>query len=96
MEQGQVKMNNGIPEVIGVFMNPEHCEIIDTWHTLGMKATDSNDVAANDVFVPDHLFFPLAPEFEPNQYYKGPLYKFAAIGASVACSYCTGCPGCCP
>ncbi len=84
MEQGQIKMNNGMPEVIGVLMNPEHCEIIDTWHTLGMKATDSNDVAANDVFVPDHLFFPLSPEFEPNKYYKGPLYKFAAIGASVA------------
>jgi alkylation response protein AidB-like acyl-CoA dehydrogenase len=84
MEQGQVKMNNGIPEVIGVLMNPEHCEIIDTWHTLGMKATDSNDVAANEVFVPDHLFFPLAPEFEPNKYYKAPLYKFAAIGASVS------------
>ena len=39
MEQGQMKMNNGIPEVIGVFMNSEHCEIIDTWYTLGMKAT---------------------------------------------------------
>ena len=84
MEQGQVKMNNGIPEVIGVLMNPEHCQIIDTWHTLGMKATDSNDVAANDVFVPDHLFFPLSPEFEPNQYYKGSLYKFSAVGAGIA------------
>ena len=85
MEQGQVKMNNGIPEIIGVFMNPEHCQVIDTWFTLGMKATDSNDVAANDVFVPDHLYFPLAPEFQPNKYYNGPLYQFAAIGASVAC-----------
>ncbi len=84
IEQGQVKMNNGIPEIIGVLMNSGHCEIIDTWHTLGMKATDSNDVAANNVFVPDHLFFPLVPEFEPNKYYKGPLYKFAAIGASIA------------
>lgn len=84
MEQGQVKMNNGIPEIIGVLMNREHCEIMDTWHTLGMKATDSNDIAANNVFVPDHLFFHLSPEFEPNKYYKEPLYKFAAIGASIA------------
>jgi len=84
MDQGLVKMNNGRPEVIGVLMKPEHCVIIDTWHTLGMKATDSNDVAAADVFVPDHLFFHLSPEFEPNKYYKAPLYKFSAIGASVA------------
>ena len=84
MEQGQMKINNGIPEIIGVYMNPEHCEIIDTWHTLGMKATDSNDIAAKDVFVPNDLFFPLAPEFEPNTYYKGLLYQFPAIGASIA------------
>lgn len=85
LEQGQVKMNNGIPEIIGVLMNAEHCQIIDTWFTLGMKATDSNDIAANDVFVPNHLFFPLVPEFESNHYYKGSLYQFAAMGASVAC-----------
>ena len=84
-QQGQLKMNDGIPEVIGVYLNPEHCEIIDTWFTLGMKATDSNDIIAKDVFVPDHLFFFLAPEFQPNSYYTGPLYQFAAMGASIAC-----------
>ena len=84
MEQGQMKMHNGIPEVIGVFMNSAHCEIIDTWYTLGMRATDSNDVVANDVFVPGHLSYPLVPEFQPSKYYKGPLYQFPAIGASIA------------
>jgi alkylation response protein AidB-like acyl-CoA dehydrogenase len=85
MEQGQIKINNGIPEIIGVMMNAKDCEIIDTWYTLGLKASDSNDIAAKDVFVPNHLFFPLAPEFQPNKYYEGPLYKFSAIGTSVAC-----------
>ncbi len=84
MENGEVKINNGIPEVIGVIMNAKDCKIVGTWHTIGMKATDSNDVAANNVFVPAHLFFPLAPEFEPNKYYTGKLYEFSAIGASVA------------
>jgi alkylation response protein AidB-like acyl-CoA dehydrogenase len=84
MEQGQPIMHDGRPEVIGVLMKAEQCEIIDTWHTLGMKATDSCDVAVNDVFVPGHLFFPLSPVFEPNKYYQAPLYKFAAIGASIA------------
>lgn len=84
MEKGEMKMNNGIPQVIGVFMNAEHCQIIDTWHTLGMRATDSNDVTANDVFVPDHLSFLLVPGLNTNRHYKGMLYQFPAIGASIA------------
>ena len=84
MEQGQMKMHNGIPEIIGVFMNAADCKIIDTWYTMGMRATDSNDVEANDVFVPDHLHYPLTPEFQPNSNYKGRLYQFPAIGASIA------------
>jgi len=84
MEGGQMKMHNGIPEIIGVFMNSGDCEIIDTWHTLGMKATDSNDVASKDVFVPAHLSYPLAPVFVPNRHFNGPLYQFPAIGASIA------------
>jgi alkylation response protein AidB-like acyl-CoA dehydrogenase len=85
MEQGQMKINNGIPEIIGVVMNSKDCRIIDTWYTLGMKATDSNDIAAENVFVPDHLFFPLDPELKSNSYFQGPLYKFSAIGASISC-----------
>jgi indole-3-acetate monooxygenase len=84
MDGDQMKMNAGIPEVIGVCMDPKHCRIIDTWHTVGMCATDSNDVAASDVFVPHHLSFHLSPEFKPNSFYSGKLYRFPAIGASVA------------
>lgn len=85
MEQDKIKMNNGIPEVIGVFMNSKDCEIIDTWYTVGMKATDSNDVGASNVFVPGHRAITVVPEFEPNAHFKSPLYKFPAIGAGIAC-----------
>jgi alkylation response protein AidB-like acyl-CoA dehydrogenase len=84
MEEGNVKMHNGIPEMIGVHMPSKDCEIIDTWYTIGMQSTDSGDLAANDVFVPSHLVYPLAPEFQPNDHFRGPLYKYAAIGASIA------------
>jgi len=85
MEGQQPKITNGHPEIIGVFMRASDCEIIDTWHPLGMRATDSNDVEAKNVFVPDHLMFPFAPEYEPNRYYTGPLYRMPAAGANVAC-----------
>jgi indole-3-acetate monooxygenase len=83
MEGDQVKMNDGIPEVIGVIMKAEDCEIIDTWYTLGMKATDSNDVSAKDVFVPAHRFFPLGPGVKTNSFYDGVLYRFSPVAAGV-------------
>jgi indole-3-acetate monooxygenase len=85
MENGQIKMNHGTPEIVGVFMDAKDCRIIDTWHTIGLKATDSNDIAADNVFVPSQLSFVLMPEYKRNEYYEGPLYRFPAIGASTAC-----------
>jgi len=84
MEGESMKFNNGIPEIIGVFMKADDCRIIDTWHTIGMKATDSNDISAEEVFVPHHLSYPLVPTFSPSIHYSGPLYRFPAIGASIA------------
>jgi alkylation response protein AidB-like acyl-CoA dehydrogenase len=85
MEDGQMKMNNGQPEIVCAFLKPEECEIVDTWYTLGMRATDSNDFAANEVFVPAYRTFPLVPEFRPGKHFKGLLYQFPAIGICVAC-----------
>ncbi len=84
MEGDQMKFNNGIPEIIGVVMDAKDVEIIDTWYTIGMKATDSNDVKAENVFVPSHRLFPLMPDLEYNSHYKSSLYRFPAIGASIA------------
>jgi alkylation response protein AidB-like acyl-CoA dehydrogenase len=85
IEGGQPKMNDGHPEMLGVYMKAGDCKIVDTWNVLGMRATDSNDVEAKDVFVPDHRVFPLTPEFHPSRYFEGPLYRFPAAGANVAC-----------
>lgn len=85
MEGGQPKMNNGHPEILGIYMKPDDCKIIETWNVLGMRATDSNDVEAKAVFVPDHRLFALTPEFEADSHFKGPLYSFPAAGANIAC-----------
>jgi len=73
--------------MIGAVMKAGDCEIIDTWHTIGMKATDSNDVSAKEVFVPSHLTFPLDPELPPNPRFSGPLYRFPASGSNIACLF---------
>lgn len=62
-------------------------EILDTWHSLGMRATDSNDVALHDVVVPVSRTFPWTPAFQPGSHYRGPLYRIsamAALGSSLA------------
>lgn len=68
---------------IGAIVRAGEAEIVDTWHTLGMRGTDSNDVALDDVFVPASRTFPLVPEFEPGTHYQGPLYRIPAM-AEVA------------
>jgi alkylation response protein AidB-like acyl-CoA dehydrogenase len=85
MEGGQPKMHDGHPEILGVYMNATDCEIIDTWQVVGMHATDSNDIEAKDVFVPDHRVCPIMPEFKPGSHFSNPLYNFPAAGGNIAC-----------
>jgi alkylation response protein AidB-like acyl-CoA dehydrogenase len=85
MENGGPKTTDGIPEVIGVYIPRDKCQVLDTWYTYGMQATDSNDVAVDQVFVPGTYLHQLRPGLAHNKYFTGPLYNFPAIGASIAC-----------
>jgi len=85
MNGDQINITNGSPEVRGITMDSKDVKILDTWYTSGMCATDSNDIEANNVFVPEHLSFPLVPAFAPNKYFQGALYQFPAIGTAIAC-----------
>ena len=85
LEGEQPKMVDSRPVIIGTYMDAKDCRIIDTWSVLGMRATDSNDVEAKDVFVPNHRLFVLTPEFYPVSQFEGPLYRFPAAGGNIAC-----------
>ncbi len=66
-----------------VFIPAKEVEVLDTWHTLGLRGTGSNDVVLSDVFVPMHRTAPLAPLERPGEAYLGPLYKFT-VWVSIA------------
>jgi alkylation response protein AidB-like acyl-CoA dehydrogenase len=85
MENGQPKMIDGHPEILGVYMRASDCKIIDTWQVIGMHATDSNDIEAKDVFVPEHRVCALMDEFKPGHHFAKPLYHFPAAGGNIAC-----------
>jgi indole-3-acetate monooxygenase len=67
-------------DIVIAYLPRENCQVIDTWHVLGMRGTGSNDVTVTDVFVPMVRTFPLVPEFTPGSHYQGALYRFPLIG----------------
>jgi len=75
------QMIGDMPRIIALMLRASEVQIVDTWYSLGMRGTDSNDVVVDDVFVPGSRTFPLAPEFEPGAHHRGPLYQFPGGGA---------------
>jgi alkylation response protein AidB-like acyl-CoA dehydrogenase len=67
----------------GAFIPKKDLTVIDTWQSMGMRGTDSNDVAVDDAFVPTDRTWPLQPEFEPGSHFGGPLYAYPSLGEGI-------------
>jgi alkylation response protein AidB-like acyl-CoA dehydrogenase len=63
-----------LPIVVGI--PREELEVLDTWHTLGLRGTGSNDCVADDLFVPARRVFSL---FD-GPHIDRPLYRFPVFG----------------
>ena len=65
---------NGVPETRQCLLRLSQCEIMDTWHTTGLRGTGSNDVVVHDEFVEGERSF----SFQDPELIKrsGPLYSF--------------------
>jgi alkylation response protein AidB-like acyl-CoA dehydrogenase len=72
------------PDVVSVVLRTTDVEIIDTWDALGMRGTDSNDIEAKGVFVPESRAFRFVPDSIPAAPFDGPLYRMPALAASYA------------
>ncbi|HEV8360742.1 MAG TPA: acyl-CoA dehydrogenase family protein [Candidatus Thermoplasmatota archaeon] len=83
MDNGQPRMVQGHPAIVAAFFPTSQATIHDTWHTLGLRGTDTEDVEVKDLVVPSHLTFPMAPEFTPNKLYAGSLYRAPAMAAHI-------------
>lgn len=53
------------------------CQILDNWRALGMRGTGSNDVQANEVWIPavQTVRMPEPGSEQHNHYYQGALYR---------------------
>jgi indole-3-acetate monooxygenase len=64
-----------------VALPTEQLQILDTWHTLGLRGTGSHDTVANEVFVPDSRVVSIFDGPSINR----PLYRFPPFGFFAAC-----------
>jgi alkylation response protein AidB-like acyl-CoA dehydrogenase len=72
--------DQGEPEVVMAYLPRDSCQVIDTWHVMGMRGTGSHDIAVTDVFVPTARTFPFVPTCAPGSHYQGPRYRFPLMG----------------
>jgi alkylation response protein AidB-like acyl-CoA dehydrogenase len=68
--------DRGRQQQLMCFLAANAGEILDTWHTTGLRGSGSNDFAAADVFVPAER----VSDFPPRQIRRpGPLYSFPTL-----------------
>lgn len=94
IENGEVRLRDGKPEARYCLVPVGDVELLDTWHTRGMRGTGTHAFAVNDVFVPAErtvLTFG-APLVSEGPRYKIPLtLGFAAGDAMVALGLARSC-----
>src|SRR6266496_1714993 len=93
-DNGQVRLEGDQPEMRYFFVPVAEAQLLDTWHTRGMRGTGTHHFAVNDVFVPAErtVLSATAPLLN-----DGPLYKiprtlaFASGDAAVALGMSRSC-----
>src|SRR5213596_28693 len=94
IENGQVRMEGVAPEARYMFVPVAEAELLDTWHTRGMRGTGTHHFAVNDVFVPTErtVLSATAPLLNDGSLYKIPrTLAFASGDAAVALGISRSC-----
>ena len=88
IDRGKVRLEpDGQPHALYLFVPVAEAELLDTWHTRGMRGTGTHHFAVTDVFVPTERTVPSATAQLVDD---GPLYRiprtllFASGDAAVA------------
>jgi alkylation response protein AidB-like acyl-CoA dehydrogenase len=72
-----------VPSVVA--LPKEDLEVLDTWHTLGLRGTGSHDSAADGVFVPsDRVFSLFDGPVVDRPLYRFPVFGFFALSIGAA------------
>ena len=94
VENGEIRSRNGAPETRYLLVPIEQAELLDTWHTRGMRGTGTHHFEVNDVFVPEErtVYTRGAPQLSGGPRYLIPLtLGFAGGDAAVALGLARSC-----
>jgi alkylation response protein AidB-like acyl-CoA dehydrogenase len=67
---------HGAPDFKSMFLPRQDIELLDTWHSLGMRGTGSTHFVVNDAFVPEERTFSV---FTAPPRVSGPLYSLGVL-----------------
>jgi alkylation response protein AidB-like acyl-CoA dehydrogenase len=67
---------NGAPDLKVMFFRRDEAEILDTWHSVGLRGTGSTDFAVREVVVPERRVFSL---FTTPPQVAGALFKVGIL-----------------
>jgi alkylation response protein AidB-like acyl-CoA dehydrogenase len=86
VENGQPRLDQGLPETRYMFVPAADAELLDTWRVHGMRGTGTHHFAVNDVFVPAErtVLSVTAPLLETGPLYKIPRTLLFASGDAAA------------
>jgi len=74
---------SGAPDIRVFFLRRGEYDVVDTWHTSGMRGTGSNTVVVDGRFVPDALAIsPFAASRIDRPLYRIPAFTIASSGAA--------------
>jgi indole-3-acetate monooxygenase len=76
MDGGHPRLDaQGRPTRRFVVLPAAETEVLDTWHTLGMRGTGSHDVRVANALVPAERTAPMVPLQQPGKASQGALYR---------------------
>ena len=72
-----------VPSIVA--LRKEDLQVLDTWHTLGLRGTGSHDTVADEVFVPaDRVFSLFDGPILDRPLYRFPVFGFFALSIAAA------------
>jgi alkylation response protein AidB-like acyl-CoA dehydrogenase len=86
IEQGKARtMSNGMPERRFCFVRAQETEVLDTWHTTGLRGSGSHDVGIKDVVVPAErtYSFPSPPRRQGALYAYPLMFTYNLPGVTL-------------
>jgi alkylation response protein AidB-like acyl-CoA dehydrogenase len=76
---GPVKGEGDAPVTVIAAFSPERATLLDTWHTLGLRATGSVDFTVDALQIPREHAFVLGPWESTEGPFAAPLYRMGLI-----------------